>query len=294
VFARQSKARKADFTGKVVRFFQQNVLGERPLVYFPHYEFRPIARSVFNGPDQRVSQPDPLMNLARFQVAAPAPAPVQSAPPLPTPIIVSKPKPMPLPVKPIVAARAAAVDDVPLTERITAMDWQRCQQRLVTQVNAQQPPGCHVMAYSILPIDLFVGEVGRFLMMACAFYAYAPFNTMLLPATPAGAAQLQLPQHPHVISTLQHTDAKTKILQLRTRVANEHHRVAVAIERGDVSELFKQKGNRVDYKTELAEICKSVAINAFGLSAYSKHDRHFGALLKAAKISDVPQLSLNN
>jgi hypothetical protein len=275
VFARQFNSRKQDLPEKVVRFFRKNILGEKSASYFPQYEFRPIGRSVFHGAEPHVHPSD-------IRVAvAPMPPPVA--------VVVQKPQP----AKSVVVVNPVMADDVPLVHRIAAMDWQRYQQRLVTQVNAQQPAGCHVMAFAILPIELFTGEVGRFLMMACDFYSHAPCNTLLLPAMPAGAAQLQLPQHPIVTSYLQQSDAKAKILQLRTRVANEHHRVAVAIERGDVSELFKHNSNRADYKTELAQICKSVAINAFGLSAYGKHESHFGALLKDAKTTEFPQLPLH-
>jgi hypothetical protein len=174
----------------------------------------------------------------------------------------------------------AVIDDVPLAVRMLAMDWQRRQQKLVAQINAQQPAGCHVIALNIIPAELFAGELGRFLMMACDFYAQCFANTLLLPALSTGAKVLNLPQHPLVAADVQKSEARARLVQLRTRVANEHHRVASAIERGDVSALFKRNTNRPDYKKELGEICKSIAINTIGLSAFVTHESRFHDALR--------------
>jgi hypothetical protein len=179
---------------------------------------------------------------------------------------------------------ASAVDDVPLANRITAMEWQRRLQHAVAQVNATLPSDHHVKAHTILPVELFSGDTGRFLMIACDFYGYAFANTLLLPTMPVGAMHFRLPQHPGVTSEEQISDARARVVQLRTRMANEHHRVAAALERGDVDLLFKPNHHRPNYKQELAGICKSIAINALGLSAFVTHESRFSDALGGARV----------
>lgn len=179
---------------------------------------------------------------------------------------------------------APQLDDIPLANRIIAMDWQRRLQHAVAQVNASLPSDLHVKPHGILPLELFNGDIGRFLMIACDFYGHAFANTVLLPATTAGAAHFRLPQHPGVTTEEQKSQARARVLQLRTRMANEHNRVAAALERGDVDLLFKPNTNRPNYKQELAGICKSIAINALGLSAFVTHESRFSEALDGARV----------
>jgi hypothetical protein len=83
---------------------------------------------------------------------------------------------------------------------------------------------------------------------------------------------------------VQTSESQARILQLRTRVANEHNRVAAALARGDVELLFKKNNNRPDYKQELASICRSIAINSLGLSAFVTHESRFGSELRDAVV----------
>jgi hypothetical protein len=178
----------------------------------------------------------------------------------------------------------AAIEEIPLPNRVLAVEWQRRQQRMVARINASLPSDCQVAAYAIVPPDLFEAEVGRFLMMAFEFYPHCFANTMFLPTSPTGAAHFGLPQHPQETLNTQRFDARSRITQLRTRVANEHGRVAAALARGDVSLLFKPNGNRPDYKQEFAAICRSVAINSFGLAAYMTHESRFNKELRDTEV----------
>jgi hypothetical protein len=45
--------------------------------------------------------------------------------------------------------------------------------------------------------------------------------------------------------------------------------------------LFKRTTHRPDYKKELGEICKSIAINTIGLSAFVTHESLFHDALRA-------------
>jgi hypothetical protein len=227
----------------------------------PQYAFRRVAKPVFVTP----VYPDEQQ--------------AYSAPPQPAPPSQQQYHSTPTP-----PSAAPPVDDVPLANRIKAMEWQRRQQNAVAQVNASLPSDCHVAAHTILPAELFNGEIGRFLMIACDFYSHGLANTLLLPSMPAGALHFKLPQHPNATSEAQKSEARARVIQLRTRVANEHNRIAAALERGDVELLFKPNSNRPDYKQELASICKSIAINALGLSAFVTHESRFSDALGGARV----------
>lgn len=226
----------------------------------PH-AFRPLGRPVFQTAPVFAEQPEPQLEFVP---------------------VYQEPKPqLPVHVKPVAVP---AFEDIPLPTRMVAMEWQRRQQRLVAQINASLPSDRQVTAYNIVPADLFLGDVGRFLMMACDFYSHCFANTLILPMTPSGAAHFGLPQYTLVTPDVQLADARARIIQLRTRVANEHGRVAAALARGDVSLLFRPNSNRPDYKQELVSICRSIAINTVGLSAFVSHESRFYNELRDAGV----------
>lgn len=231
--------------------------------------FRPVGRPVFQlGLDSAVQTEQPAKPAQHYQEPVP------------------QPQPQPQPRSPVKqkSVSIAAIEDIPLPNRVLAVEWQRRQQRMVARINASLPSDCQVAAYAIVPPDLFEAEVGRFLMMAFEFYPHCFANTMFLPTSSSGAAHFGLPQHPQETPDMQRFDARSRITQLRTRVANEHGRVAAALARGDVSLLFKPNGNRPDYKQEFAAICRSVVINTFGLAAYMMHESRFNKELRDTEV----------
>jgi hypothetical protein len=232
------------------------------------YAFRPINRPVFQ---QQAAWPQEDVTVPDVAYAA--------APPLKFEILPDVDEAPVAPQQPYMA-----VDDVPLAIRMTAMDWQRRQQQLVAKINAQSMPEHHVAAHVIVPVDLFVGDLGRFLMMACDFYSHSFSNTVLLPKHMESARGLGLPTQFGISQELQKSDAQIRISQLRARVMSEHNRVASALSRGDVSALFKEKSTRLDYKQELAGICRSLATNAIGLSAFMSHESRYGTWLRNAGV----------
>ena len=258
MFAGRLNRVEKSLQGGLSEFFKTDVLKGLGREAPPQYAFRRLAKPV-------------------FQVAAPAnhSAVQQVASSIPSQLVPQHVQ------KPPVAH--SQDDDVPLTNRIIAMEWQRRLQHTLAQLNASLPSDHHVMAQPILPAELFSGETGRFLMIACDFYCSAYANTLLLPAMPAGAAHFKLPQHPRGTWLEQKSGARVKVLQLRTRMANEHKRIAAALERGDVELLFKQNTSRPQYKQELAGICKSIAITALGLSAFVAHESRFNDALCGAR-----------
>jgi hypothetical protein len=259
VFAYRINRAEKSLQRGLSELFKSDVLGRFGKAAPQQFAFRPLAQPVFLS---AVRSDNPAAHLVENTAAA---VPFQNAVSQQTPV-------------------AHPADDIPLANRIIGMDWQRRLQHAVAQVNASLPSDLHVKPHSILPLELFGGDIGRFLMIACDFYGHAFANTVLLPATLAGSAHFMLPLHPGATSEEQQSLARARVLQLRTRMANEHKRVAAALERGDVDLLFKQNSSRPNCKQELADICKSIAINALGLSAFMTHESRFSGALGGARV----------
>jgi hypothetical protein len=204
------------------------------------------------------------------------PQPMTSAAMVTTPsalrAIVATPQPAP---KPEIAI------ELPTPVRLRAVDFQRRQQLLVSQINRSLKPGCHVLAWNILPLDLFQGEIGRFLMIACDFHAYGPGNTMLLPAMPAGSQELSLPRHPLVASDAYKADAQRRISLLRTKVSEGHKRASLALQQGDLSQLFLRTEQQQSYRQELLDITRNLATALFGKQALASHEEQFRTKINA-------------
>lgn len=70
------------------------------------------------------------------------------------------------------------------------------QQAFLEQVNAQLPEGASVVAYAMMPWELWNGRFGEVLAMRCGLWAPGAWNQMLLAADGHSAAVVGLPQHP--------------------------------------------------------------------------------------------------
>ncbi|MBV7259449.1 hypothetical protein [Erythrobacter crassostreae] len=70
------------------------------------------------------------------------------------------------------------------------------QQAFLAQANAQMPEGVSVVAYAMLPWDLWNGRFGELLAMRCGLWAPQAWNQMLLAADEQSSVALGLPQHP--------------------------------------------------------------------------------------------------
>jgi hypothetical protein len=173
------------------------------------------------------------------------------------------------------------IAELPAPVRAKALEYQRRQQMCVSATNLQLPTGCHAMAWNIVPLELFQGELGRFLMIACDFHAYSPANTMLLPTMPSGAQYLNLPRHPLVVSDNHLQIAKTHITLLRDRVAGEHRRANLALQNGDVSQIYGRSDSKTIYCKELTAIVQYIARWQFGESAVQSHASQFEAAIEA-------------
>jgi hypothetical protein len=183
--------------------------------------------------------------------------------------------------KTIQAFATLNVVELPAPVRAKALDYQRRQQMCVSVTNLQLPRGCHAMAWNIVPLEVFQGELGRFLMIACDFHAYSPANTMLLPTMPSGAHYLNLPRHPMTVCDTHLQIAKTQISLLRDRVAGEHRRANLALQNGDVSQIYGRSDSKTIYCKELTAIVQYIARWQFGESAVQSHASQFEATIEA-------------
>lgn len=188
---------------------------------------------------------------------------------------------IPKELPPLPVPRVAKIETVelPTAVRVKAIDVQRRQQVMVSNLNQQQPKGCHLLAFAILPVDLFQGELGKFLMMACEFYAHGAANTLLLPSQNDGARHFGLPQHPLSTSSAALAEAVTKIKALRQRVLLDHQRAANAMQSGDLTRMYDRPGRQAEYRLELANITRGLTISLFGAAAWETHEKRFRTTL---------------
>jgi hypothetical protein len=189
------------------------------------------------------------------------------------------------PILAVAPARLApaqpATPDLPHAIRLKSVDLQRRLHLLVAHVNRTLPVGCHVLAWSILPKELFEGELGRFLMIACDFHACGPENTLLLPAAPGGMQYLNLPRHPLTTADAHIADAAQRVGQLRQTVTADHERTSNALRNGDLSQIFESGERQLRYRRELAAIARQIAETAHGPSIWDEHESRFRKLLQS-------------
>jgi hypothetical protein len=209
-------------------------------------------------------------------VAAPVFRAVDPLPLPPLPVTAEVPRTFSKPTTP-----ALETVDLPPSLRAKELDWQRRQQALVTTTNWRLPSGSLVMAWNVVPVQLFQGDLGRFLVMACDFHAYGPANTMLLPSMPAGAQQLCLPRHPLVVSEKHLQTSLQHITALRDRVAAEHRRANIALQNGDLSQIFARTDSKARYCKELSKIVETIASAELGTDVLKTHRLQFEAFIAA-------------
>lgn len=70
------------------------------------------------------------------------------------------------------------------------------QRQFLETVNAQLPDGTRVVAYAMLPWELWNTRYGHMLVQNCGLHPQQPWNTMLLAADQRASVVLDLPEHP--------------------------------------------------------------------------------------------------
>ncbi len=182
---------------------------------------------------------------------------------------------------PVVERMQPPAVQLPLAVMEKAADFHRRQHLLLTHVNRTQPSGCHVLAWSILPKQLFDTDLGRFLMIAYDFYACGPENTLLLPATAQGSQHLSLPRHPLVTVHAHLSDASLRVEHLRQAVIADHQRTLHALQTGDVSQLYKSSERQTVYREKLSNIACDIVETAFGAEIWDAHETRFRKLIQS-------------
>jgi hypothetical protein len=217
---------------------------------------------------------------ATLHVAAPSKSYQEPRPP-----VVLPANPPLLETKPTAAlAPALPAQDVlqlPTVTRLKSIEWQRRQQLMVSIANRGLPAGCQVMVWSIVPVELFQGELGRFLMIACDFHACGPENTMLLPSMPSGAQHSKLLRHPLIVSEAHLHMAQSRVTLLRDRVASEHRHAELAMNNGDLSQLFGRSISKAKYCDELRQIVQGIAKSQLPADTVENHRAQFGNVIAA-------------
>lgn len=93
--------------------------------------------------------------------------------------------------------------DSPANRRVTQADADALQndaiehqRQFLDRVNAQMLSGTRVVAYAMLPWELWNGRFGHMLAITCGMWPQQPWNTMLLAADQRSSMILDLPEHP--------------------------------------------------------------------------------------------------
>ena len=165
----------------------------------------------------------------------------------------------------------------PKQARQKAVELQRRQQALLGRLNSSLPSKAQLLAVSILPPEAFQNDIGRFLMLACNFFACSPENTLVTPATAEAADFLGLPFIEPQIPDQFISNTLSKLQWLRETVIVEHRRTSIALQQGDLSQLLKSNERQLAYRQNLTSIAQDLAIARCSKATWEDHERHFRA-----------------
>jgi hypothetical protein len=163
----------------------------------------------------------------------------------------------------------------PKQARQKAVELQRRQQALLGRLNSSLPSQARLQALSILPPEAFQNDIGRFLMLACNFFACSPENTVVTPATAEAAEFLGLPFIDPQIPDQLISNTLSKLQWLRETVIVEHRRTSIALQQGDLSQLLKSNERQLAYRQDLTAIVQDMAIARCSKATWEDHERHF-------------------
>ncbi len=169
----------------------------------------------------------------------------------------------------------------PKQARQKAVELQRRQQALLGRLNSSLPSQTQLLALSILPPEAFQNDIGRFLMLACNFFACSPENTLVTPATAEAAEFLGLPFIEPQIPDQFISNTLSKLQWLRETVIVEHRRTSIALQQGDLSQLLKSNERQLAYRQNLTAIAQDLALARCSKATWEDHERHFRAEIQS-------------
>ncbi len=168
---------------------------------------------------------------------------------------------------------------IPSREIFRASRVVEVQRRHVDLVNQRQPFGCHVMAWSMIPAEIWQGANATFMMMACDFFHTSAPNSLLLPVTRKGADHLKLPQYPFHAARELIEAARAEVSKIRQAFAAEHLQVLQAMQRGDMSAMSNRPARKKKFADDLKSLAHRLAAAQFGKNIMQDHQTAFGDAL---------------
>ncbi len=181
--------------------------------------------------------------------------------------------------------KAGLEPDSPANHRMTQADadarqreeieWQR---GFLAKVNSQLPSGTSVVAYAMLPWDLWNGPFGEMLSVTCGLWPTQTWNTMLLAEDERSSFVLDLPEHPGAYPANLIPDLERLLEELREGMDAEMARAeASPTLTFDAVEAWEAKRQAMIPK--IIAMSHYVGQMCLGDDAFARHKRKFGPTL---------------
>ena len=175
--------------------------------------------------------------------------------------------------------------DSPTNHRMTQADadarqreeieWQR---GFLMKVNSQLPSGTAVVAYAMLPWDLWIGPFGEMLSVTCGLWPTQKWNTMLLADDQRSSTALDLPEHPGGYPANLIPDLERLLAELREGMDAEMARTkATPTLASDTIEAWEAA--RVAMIPRIFALSLYVGQMCIGEEAFARHKQMFGDTL---------------
>lgn len=175
--------------------------------------------------------------------------------------------------------------DSPANHRMTQADadarqreeieWQR---GFLAKVNSQLPSGTAVVAYAMLPWDLWNGPFGEMLSVTCGLWPTQAWNTMLLAEDQSSSFVLDLPEHPGAYPANLVPDLERLLGELREGMDAEMAR-AKASPTLTIDAIQAWDAARAAMIPKILAMSHYVGQMCLGDEAFARHKRMFGATL---------------
>lgn len=175
--------------------------------------------------------------------------------------------------------------DSPANHRMTQADadarqreeieWQR---GFLMKVNSQLPSGTAVVAYAMLPWDLWNGPFGEMLSVTCGLWPTQAWNTMLLAEDQRSSFVLDLPEHPGAYPANLIADLERLLEELREGMDAEMAR-AKASPTLTFNAVEAWEAKRQAMIPKIIAMSHYVGQMCLGDEAFARHKRTFGATL---------------
>ena len=152
------------------------------------------------------------------------------------------------------------------------------QRGFLAKVNSQLPSGTAVVAYAMLPWDLWNGPFGEMLSVTCGLWPTQTWNTMLLAEDQRSSVVLDLPEHPGGYPANLIPDLERLLDELHEGMDAEMARAkASPTLTFDAIEAWEAKRQAMIPK--IIAMSHYVGQMCLGDEAFARHKRKFGATL---------------